>query len=161
MINEVSGEDFFFEDVDFIKEENECFVFEAGVVLDLSKHLHRLHQFVSPITDLVVSRNISIKLVYCCQEDDAGYLVLTRKKTKLMFTLSMSFTHPDHVNPVLSLLSVSANISDLELNAAHKKLVGNWNRELRQTRTGALRRNQPGMPLVPLLTLIMSSVIGR
>ena len=139
MINEVRVEDFVSEDVDFIKEENECFVFEAGVVLDLGKHLHRLHQLVSPITDLVASRNISIKLVYCCQEDDAGYLVLTRKKTLLMFTLS--FTHPDHVNPVLSLLSVSANISDLELNAAHKKLVGNWNRELRQTRTGNLRIN--------------------
>ena len=37
-----------------------------------------------------------------------------------------STTHPHHVNPVLPLFSVSANIGDLELNAAHEELVGNW-----------------------------------
>ena len=46
VINEVRSEDFLFEDVDFIKEENECFLFEKGVILDLSKHLQSLHQLV-------------------------------------------------------------------------------------------------------------------
>ena len=39
MINEVRVEDFVSVDVDFIKEEYECFLFETGVVLDLSKDL--------------------------------------------------------------------------------------------------------------------------
>ena len=55
-----------------------------------------------------------------------------------------STTHPHHVNPILSLLSVSANIGDLELNAAHKKLVWNWNRELRHQRTEIeISRSEP------------------
>ena len=46
VINDVRREDFVFEDIDFIKEDNERFVFETGIVLDLSKHLYRLHQLV-------------------------------------------------------------------------------------------------------------------
>ena len=96
MINEVRCEDFVFEYVDFIEEKNECFVFETGVVLDLCKHLQRLHQFVllslkntatqnifsltaEILSHLVVWQNVSVKLVYGSQEDDAGYLVLTSK----------------------------------------------------------------------------------
>ena len=48
VVDEVYAADLLFEDVEFIKEEDKGGVGETVVVLDSSKHLDRLHQFVFP-----------------------------------------------------------------------------------------------------------------
>ena len=108
MIDEVYAADLLFEDVEFIKEEDEGGVGETMVVLDSSEHLDRLHQFVFRFL-AVPRQDVGVELVNRRQEDDAGHLP------------------PHHVDPVGPLASVSADVCDLELNVTDEELVRFWN----------------------------------